>query len=96
MSLRQGFLLARELARRPRAQFLSQGQFQVALHKAPLGAVDGGAADHHPGRDLHVADTGIGRQEDPCSLELAGRVLAATQERRELVTLGLVQIDAVS
>ncbi len=69
------FLLARELARRSRARFLSQGQFQVARHKAPLGVVAGGAADHHPGRDLRVAGTDIGSQEDLCSFELSGRVL---------------------
>jgi len=92
----QGLLLARELACRTGARLLGQRQFQVAFHKAPLGAIHGGAADHHPGGDLRIADTGVGRQQDLCSFEPAGRVLAATQKRRQLVTLRLAQVDAVS
>ena len=54
----QGFLLARELALRPRPRVLAQRPFQIAFHEAPLGPVHGGAADRHGAGNLLVAAAG--------------------------------------
>ena len=68
----QGFLLARELALRPRPRVLAQRPFQIAFHEAPLGAVHGGAAHRHGAGNLLVAAAGVGRQQYLGALELAG------------------------
>ena len=78
----QGFFLARELALRPGARLLAQRPLQIAFHEAPLGPVHGGAAHRDGAGDLLVAAAGIGRQQDLGSLELAGGVLAAAQQRQ--------------
>jgi len=49
-----------------------------------------------PSTDLLVAGAGIGGQQDLRPLELAGRLIAAAQKRRQFRTLALAQVDAVS
>ena len=91
----QGFLLARELALRPRPRVLAQRPFQIAFHEAPLGAVHGGAAHRHGAGNLLVAAAGVRRQQYLGALELAGGSLAFTQHRGELAAFGLAQFDMI-
>jgi hypothetical protein len=67
----QGFLLAGELALRPRARLFAQRPFQIAFHEAPLGPVHRGAAYRHGAGNLFIAATGVGRQQYLGALELA-------------------------
>src|SRR3984893_9125033 len=90
-----GFLLARELALRPRPGVLAQRPFQIAFHEAPLGAVHGGAAHRHGAGNLLVAAAGVRRQQYLGALELAGGSLAFTQHRGELAAFGLAQFDMI-
>ena len=92
----QGFFLARELAFRSRTRLLAQRPLQIAFHEAPLGPVDGRAAHADAPRDLLVAGAGIGRQQNLRSLELAGGMLAAAQQRREFAALGLAEFDPIA
>ena len=91
----QRLLLAAQLARRAGARLLAQRRLQVAQHEAPLGPVHRRAADPDAAGDLLVAGPGIGRQQDLRPLELARRMLAAAQQRCELVAFGLAQVDPV-
>ena len=91
----QGFLLARELALRPRPRVLAQRPFQIAFHEAPLGPVHGGAAYRHGAGNLLVAAAGVRRQQYLGALELAGGTLAFTQHRGELAAFGLAQFDMI-
>ena len=93
----QGFFLAGELALRPRTRLFAQRPLQIAFHEAPLGPVDGGAADRHGAGNLLVAAAGVGRQQYLRSLELAGGMLAAAQHRGEFarVRLGSIRPDNV-
>lgn len=56
----------------------------------------GREADTHGPGNLLVAAAPIGRQQNLRPLELAHRVLAAAQQRREFVTLGLAELDPVT
>lgn len=89
----QRLLLAVELAKRARAGLLVQGRFEIAFHEAPPGAIDRRAADAHARRGLRLAQTLVRRQQDPGAFDLAHRVLAAVQQRLQLVLLVLVQLD---
>ncbi len=73
----QGFLLAGELALRPRARLLAQRPFQIAFHEAPLGPVHGGTAHRHRAGNLLVAAAGIGRQQYLGALELGSSIIGA-------------------
>src|SRR5947208_11968550 len=75
----QGFFLDREFAVRPGTRLVAQRPFQIALHEAALDPVHGRAAHADAPCDLLVAGTGIGSQQDLCSLELARRMLAAAE-----------------
>src|SRR6185437_17118033 len=69
---------------------------QVAEHEALLGPVNSRAADAHTGRDIIVAGSGVGGQQDLRSLELAHRMLAATQKRHEFGVLSLAEFDPIT
>ena len=58
----QGFLLAGELALRPRTRLLAQRPLQIAFYEAPLGPVHGGTAHRYRARNFFIAVAGIGRQ----------------------------------
>jgi hypothetical protein len=58
--------------------------------------VDGGAPYRRRAGNLLVAASGFGRQENLRALELAGRMLAATQNAGQRSTFGVVRIDPVS
>jgi hypothetical protein len=92
----QGFLLAGELALRPRTRLLAQRPLQIAFHQAPLGPVHGGTAHRHRARDLFIAAAGIGRQQDLGALEFAGGSFAFAQHRSELIAFGLAQFDPIT
>ena len=92
----QGFLFARELTARSGARLFAERRLQVAEHEAPLGPVDGRAAHPDAPRDLLVAGAGVGSQQNLRPLELAHRMLAAAQKRREFVALGLAQFDPIA
>ena len=49
-----------------------------------------------PRGDLRVAGAGIGGQEDLRPFQLTRRVPAATQQHRQLITLRLAQLNALS
>jgi hypothetical protein len=61
-----------------------------------LGPVDGRAADAHAGRDIIVAGPCIGGQQYLRPLELARRMPASAQKRREFPALGLAELDPIS
>ena len=73
----QGFFLDREFAFRPGTRLVAERPLQIALHEASLRPVHGRATHADAPCDLLVAGTGIGSQQDLCSLELARRMLAA-------------------
>jgi len=76
---------AGQFARRPRTRLLSQCKLKVAFHEAALGAIHSGGANRHAGGNRFVAYARIGGQQDLRALDLARRVLAAAQQRGELV-----------
>ena len=92
----QGFFLDREFAFRPGTRLVAQRPFQIALHEAALDPVHGRAAHADTPRDLLVARTGIGGQQDLGSLELARRMLAAAEQRPEFRALDLAEIDPIA
>ncbi len=92
----EGFLPARELALGAGARLFAEGRFQIAFDEAPLGPVHRRAADPEAGGDGLVADPGMGGQQDLRPLELARRMLAAAQHRRQRVVLGLAQLHPIS
>src|SRR3984893_12013951 len=92
----QGFLFARELAGRARTRLFTQRLFQIAHQEAPLGPVHGRPAHADADRDVLVAGARVGSQQNLRALELARRMLAAAQERREFAALGLAEFDAVA
>ena len=92
----QGFFLACQLAFRARTRLLAQGSLQIAFHKAALGPADGGKADPDGTDNLRVATAGIGRQQNLRPLEFAGGMFAATEHRRQFVSLGLAQFDPIT
>jgi hypothetical protein len=71
----QGFLFAGEFALGPGARL----RLQVTEDKA---AVDGRAADPNAGRNLLVAGSGVGRQQNLRALDLADRVFSYTRLHR--------------
>ena len=89
----QRLLLAAQLALSAGARGLGQGEFQIAFHETPLGAIDRRAAGSHASRDLAVTDAVIGGKENLRALDFAHRMSAALQERRQLFTLVLPQFD---
>ena len=89
----QRLLLAAQLALSAGARGLGQGEFQIAFHETPLGAIDRRAAGSHASRDLAVTDAVIGGKENLRALDFAHRMSAALQERRQLFTLVLAQFD---
>ena len=89
----QRLLLAAQLALSAGARGLDQGEFQIAFHETPLGAIDRRAAGSHASRDLAVTDAVIGGKENLRALDFAHRMSAALQERRQLFTLVLAQFD---
>lgn len=78
------------------AKFLEAVLAQAHLHEAAFGAVDRRAADRHRPRNGLVALAGIGSEPDLGLLELARRMLAASQRRLKFVAFGLVEIDATA
>jgi len=92
----QSFLLAGQLALRPAARLFTESRLQAHFHEAALGAVDRGAADHHRRGNGLVALAGIGSEQDLGPLELARRMLAASQHGCEFVAFGLVEVDAIA
>src|SRR5437763_14529449 len=92
----KGFLLAGELALRSRTWLFGERPFEIALHEAPLGAIDGRASHHHGASNLLIATADIGGQQDLGSLELAGGMLACAQHRSELIAFGLAQLDPIT
>ena len=88
-------LLAGELTPRAGPRLLTEGRFQGTEHEAALGPVHGRADDPHAGGDVFVADPGIGRQQDLRPFHLRRRVLAAAQQRLQLLALVLAQFDPV-
>src|SRR5215207_7403325 len=92
----KGFLLAGELALRSRTWLFGERPFEIALHEAPLGAIDGRASHHHGASNLLIAAADIGGQQDLGSLELAGGMLACAQHRSELIAFGLAQLDPIT
>src|SRR4030081_1172209 len=92
----QGFLFARELAGRARTRLFTQRLFQIAHQEAALGPVHGRPAHADADRDVLVAGARVGSQQNLRALELARRMLAAAQERREFAALGLAEFDAVA
>ena len=91
----QGLLLAAQLACPARPRLLAQRSLQVAQHEAALGAVHRRVADAHRPGDLLVAGSGIGRQQDLRSLQLARRMFAAAQQRLKLGAFRFAQLDPV-
>jgi hypothetical protein len=89
-------LFARELAARSGTRLFAECRRKVAEHKAALGPVDGRAANAEAPCDRLVARSGVSRQQNLRPLELACRMFAAAQKRREFGTLGLVQVDPVA
>src|SRR5215211_1771950 len=51
----KGFFLAGELALRSRTWLFGERPFEIALHEAPLGAIDGRASHHHGASNLLIA-----------------------------------------
>ena len=92
----QGFLLAGELALCAGARLLAQRPLQVAFDEAPLGPVDGRAADPDAQGDLLIADARVCSQQDLRPLELPRRLLAPAQKRREFIALVLGQLDTIA
>src|ERR1700719_4725222 len=92
----QGFLFARELAGRAGTRLFAQRLFQIAHQEAALGPVHGRPAHADADRDVLVAGARVGSQQNLRALELARRMLAAAQERREFAALGLAEFDAVA
>src|ERR1700730_16096466 len=92
----QGFLFARELAGRARTRLFTQRLFQIAHQEAALGPVHGRPAHADADRDVLVAGARVGSQQNLRALELARRMLAAAQERREFAALGLAEFDQVA
>src|SRR5215218_10274841 len=92
----KGFFLAGELALRSRTRLSGERPFEIALHEAPLGAIDGRASHHHGASNLLIAAADIGGQQDLGSLELAGGMLACAQHRSELIAFGLAQLDPIT
>src|SRR6202051_1756794 len=92
----QGFLFARELAGRAGTRLFTQRLFQIAHQEAALGPVHGRPAHANVDRDVLVAGARVGSQQNLRALELARRMLAAAQERREFAALGLAEFDAVA
>jgi hypothetical protein len=76
-------------------RLLAQRRLQVAQHEASLGAVHRRAADAHGPADLLVADSCSGRQQDLRPLQLARRMLAATEQGLQLVAFRFAQLDPV-
>src|SRR5665213_1704687 len=91
----QRLFLARELAFGAGPRLFAERRLQIAEHEAALGPVHRRFADRHGGGDRLVADPGIGCQQNLRPLELARRVLAAAQQRRQFVALGLAQFDPI-
>src|SRR5438445_10497974 len=92
----QGFFLAREFAFRSGTRLFAQRPFQIALHEASLGPIHGRAAHADAPCDLLVAGPGIGGQQNLRSLELAGRVLAAAEQRPQFGALDLAEFDPIA
>lgn len=92
----KGFFLARQLAFRAGTRLLAQGPLQIAFDEATLGSADGGKADLDRSDDPHITAPGIGRQQNLGALQLAGSVLAATEQRRQFLPLGLAQLDPIT
>ena len=92
----KSLFLAAELALRSRTRLLAQGAFDITLHEAPLGPIDGRASYHDGASNLLIATAGIGGQQDLGSLEPAGGMLAAAQHRSELIALGLAQLHPLT
>src|SRR5271169_2863771 len=92
----EGFLLAQELASRSGARLFGQRRLQVTFNKAALGPIHGRAANSYTGRDVFIARPSIRGQQNLRALELARRVLAAAQKRREFAALGLVEFHPVA
>ena len=89
----QCLLAAGQLARGAGALLFGKGKLKIALHEAAFGAIDGGTTNAERGCNRVIGDTGIGRQQDLGTLELARRVLPAAQQGGEVVTFGLAQSD---
>ena len=92
----QGLLLAREFAARSRARFFAERRFQVAEHKATLGPVYRRSANPDGLGDRRVAGPGIGRQQNLRAFKATRRVLAAVQQRGQLLAFGLAQFDPIA
>src|SRR5690606_18982921 len=85
-----------ELAGRSGARLFTERPLQVAFHKTALGPVHRGAAHSDGGGHVLITGASIRGQQNLRALELARRVLASPQERREFAALGLVEFPPVT
>ena len=92
----EGFLFAQELASRSGARLFGQRRLQIAFNEAALDPVHSRAANANAGRDVFIARPSIRGQQNLRALELARRVLASAQKRREFAALGLVEFHPVA
>jgi hypothetical protein len=92
----QSFLFARQLTTGPGSRLFAQGRLEVAEYKAALGSIDGRAADPHADGNVLVGGSGVGRQQDLRSLELACLVFSRTDQRLEVVPLGLAEFNPIA
>src|SRR5277367_557858 len=79
----------------PGARLLAQREFQIAFDEAPLGSINRRSADPHGAGNRLVAGPRVGGEQDLRPFEFARRVSAAAQQRFELETLRLAQIDPI-
>ena len=78
------------------ARLFAERLLQVADHKAALGPLYGRAANANAGRDVIVAGSRVGGPQNLRSLELAHRMLASAQKRREFAALCLAEFDSIA
>jgi hypothetical protein len=72
--------LPEQFARRSRARFFAQRQFQVAFHEASFGSVNRRAANRDTARDRLIAHASVGGQQYLGAFQFAGRMSASAQQ----------------
>src|SRR3972149_11256973 len=88
--------LAGQLALSTGARLLAERGLQAAFDEATLGPVYRRAADPDTGRDVLIAGARVGGEQNLRSLQLAPGILAAAQQRAQLVALILAQLHPVT
>ena len=92
----EGFFVAGQLTIGACPRLLVQGGFEITFNEAPLGPVNGRAADSHSSGNIFVAEPAVGREQNLGSFDLAGVMLAAAHQRGEFTPLGFAQFDMVA